>query len=145
MTQIHMYLVCRFWQLQTHIWQWVSAHVLWTTDVMEALCNGIVIRISGLIVHLLITDIVMLCDFIDHYLLQHQEKARRMEEEIMYGSKPVTAGPKRFAGNTPTKTPSKVRKVHSRLLCYCREHLHLQTARYCMCLLCWLLHWTWDG
>jgi len=35
-----------------------------------------------------------------------------MEEEILYGSKPVTHGPKRFAGNTPTKTPnSKIRKV----------------------------------
>ena len=44
--------------------------------------------------------------------MQHQEKARRMEEEILYGSKPVTHGPKRFAGNTPTKTPnSKIRKV----------------------------------
>jgi len=44
---------------------------------------------------------------------EHQEKARRMEEEILYGSKPVTHGPKRFAGNTPTKTPnSKIRKVH---------------------------------
>jgi len=32
-----------------------------------------------------------------------------MEEEMFYGSKP--AGTKRFAGNTPTKTPSKLRKV----------------------------------
>jgi len=43
------------------------------------------------------------------YLLQQQQKARQMEEEIMFGSKP--AGTKRFAGNTPTKTPSKLRKV----------------------------------
>jgi len=51
-------------------------------------------------------------------LLQHQEKARRMEEEILYGSKPVTHGPKRFAGNTPTKTPnSKIRKVCYIQLC----------------------------
>lgn len=42
-------------------------------------------------------------------MLQQQQKARQMEEEILYGSKP--AGTKRFAGNTPTKTPSKVRKV----------------------------------
>jgi len=43
------------------------------------------------------------------FLLQQQQKARQMEEEILYGSKP--AGTKRFAGNTPTKTPSKLRKV----------------------------------
>ena len=42
-------------------------------------------------------------------VLQQQQKARQMEEEILYGSKP--AGTKRFAGNTPTKTPSKMRKV----------------------------------
>jgi len=36
-----------------------------------------------------------------------------MEEEILYGSKPVTSGPKRFAGTTPSKTPNKVRKVCS--------------------------------
>jgi len=40
---------------------------------------------------------------------QQQQKARQMEEEMFYGSKP--AGTKRFAGNTPTKTPSKLRKV----------------------------------
>ena len=44
-------------------------------------------------------------------MLQQQQKARQMEEEILYGSKP--AGTKRFAGNTPTKTPSKMRKVAS--------------------------------
>jgi len=43
------------------------------------------------------------------FMLQQQQKARQMEEEMFYGSKP--AGTKRFAGNTPTKTPSKLRKV----------------------------------
>lgn len=44
-------------------------------------------------------------------LQRHQQKAKQMEEEIMYGSKPVTPGAKRFAGHTPTKTPNKYRKV----------------------------------
>lgn len=55
-------------------------------------------------------------------LLQHQEKARRMEEEIFYGSKPVTPGPKRFACNTPNKTPNKVRKVW--------RHIHIDNYFY---------------
>lgn len=46
-------------------------------------------------------------------LQRQQQKARQMEEEIMYGSKPVTPGTKRFAGNTPTKTPNKCRKVET--------------------------------
>jgi len=43
------------------------------------------------------------------YLLQQQQKARQMEEEVMFGSKP--AGTKRFAGNPSTKPLSKLRKV----------------------------------
>jgi len=43
------------------------------------------------------------------FVVQQQQKARQTEEEMIYGSKP--AGTKRFAGNTPTKTPSKLRKV----------------------------------
>ena len=40
-----------------------------------------------------------------------------MEEEITYGSKPVTLGRKRFAGNTLTKKPNKFRKVtHQKLV-----------------------------
>lgn len=51
---------------------------------------------------------ILMCELWMH-ALQQQQKARQMEEEIMFGSKP--AGTKRFAGNTPTKTPSKMRKV----------------------------------
>ena len=55
-------------------------------------------------------------------MLQQQQKARQMEEEILYGSKP--AGTKRFAGNTPTKTPSKVRKVADfKLWCPIRQQI----------------------
>jgi len=67
-----------------------------------------------------------------HQLLQHQEKARRMEEEIMYGSKPVTPGPKRFAGNTPTKTPnSKIRKVCCTLLLFVWMYTVSQKVTQC--------------
>ena len=48
--------------------------------------------------------------------LQHIKKAKEMEEEMIYGSKPVTPGKRRFIG-TPAKTPnSKLRKVRAVLI-----------------------------
>nr|XP_022335550.1 protein regulator of cytokinesis 1-like isoform X2 [Crassostrea virginica] len=41
---------------------------------------------------------------------RHKAKARLMEEEMIYGSKPSTPAKKRFL-TTPTKTPSKLRKL----------------------------------
>ena len=46
----------------------------------------------------------------------NRRRRDRWKEEIVYGSKPVTLGTKRFAGNTPTKRPNKCRKVtHQKL------------------------------
>ncbi|XP_056006579.1 protein regulator of cytokinesis 1-like isoform X3 [Ostrea edulis] len=42
---------------------------------------------------------------------RHKAKARLMEEEMIYGSKPSTPAKKRFL-TTPTKTPSKLRKLN---------------------------------
>ncbi|XP_062612048.1 protein regulator of cytokinesis 1-like isoform X3 [Saccostrea cucullata] len=42
---------------------------------------------------------------------RHKAKARLMEEEMIYGSKPSTPAKKRFL-TTPTKTPNKLRKLN---------------------------------
>ncbi|KAK3094373.1 hypothetical protein FSP39_000913 [Pinctada imbricata] len=42
---------------------------------------------------------------------RHKAKAKQMEEEMTYGSKPTTPARKRFIG-TPSKTPSKLRKLN---------------------------------
>ena len=54
---------------------------------------------------------VSLCNVIAPFLPQHKAKAKQMEEELMFGSKPITPA-KRRMGTTPGKTPnSKLRKV----------------------------------
>ena len=46
------------------------------------------------------------------FSLQYQAKAKQTEEEMIYGSRPVTPAKRRFAnGTTPSKTP-KQRKVN---------------------------------
>ena len=46
---------------------------------------------------------------------QNQKKVKELEEEMIYGSKPVTPGKRRFIG-TPARTPNKMRKVGVTLL-----------------------------
>lgn len=53
--------------------------------------------------------------------VQHKAKARLMEEEMIYGSKPSTPAKKRFL-TTPTKTPSsKLRKVSTDTYSVCHS------------------------